>query len=195
MRTVAEDPAGILRAPASVGGNFPWCLLLLQGAVALVLGAHLLASPVRTLMVIVTFLGAYWLVSGLFTLGALVLDRADWAWKVVTGLLGILIGIVILAYPLYSTFVVPFVFTVMVGVLAQVEGLVALYGGFTGQGWGVGALGVLSIVFGLLVLAEPVAATVIVPCVFGIFGIVLGFAAIVGAFMARSVQTAERTAT
>lgn len=89
----------------------------------------------------------------------------------------------------------PFVFTVLVGVLALVEGLVALYGAFTGQGWGIGALGELSIVFSLLFLAESVAATVIVPFVFGLFGIVLGFAAIVGAFMARSVQAAEKTAT
>lgn len=91
-------------------------------------------------MVIVTFLGAYWLVRGRFTLGALILDRDDWAWQVVTGLLGILIGIVILAYPLYSTFVVPFVFTVLVGVLALVEGIVALYGALPGRGgsapWG-----------------------------------------------------------
>ena len=44
MRTVAEDPSGSLGAPVSVGGGFPWGLLLLQGSVALVLGVF--RSPV-----------------------------------------------------------------------------------------------------------------------------------------------------
>ena len=76
----------------------------------------------------------------------------------------------------------------MVGFLGLFYGIVALIGAFTGKGWGVGILGLLSIIFGGLILAEPVAATIAVPFVFGLIGIVFGFAAIVGAFMVRSAE-------
>jgi uncharacterized membrane protein HdeD (DUF308 family) len=138
--------------------------------------------------VVITFLGAYWLVSGFFNLISIGWDRTNVGWKIVLGILGILAGLAILAYPIYSTLLVPYLFTVMVGFLALIYGGVALLGGLTGKGWGVGILGILSIIFGCLILAEPVAATLAVPFVFGIFGVIFGFAAIVGSFMVRSAQ-------
>lgn len=181
----AVDVPETMSLPASMG-LFPWWLLLLQGVLALLLGIFLLTYPVQTLMVIITFLGAYWLVSGLFTLFGAFAHRNGRVGKILHGLLGILLGGLILAYPLYSTFLVPLAFTLMVGVLAVIYGIIALYTAFTGEGWGAGIPGVLSVIFGLLILAEPVTATVIAPFVFGTFGIIIGFAAIIGAVMARS---------
>jgi uncharacterized membrane protein HdeD (DUF308 family) len=83
---------------------------------------------------------------------------------------------------------VPFIFTIMVGILALIYGFVALYGAFTGKGWGIGLLGILSLLFGILILAEPVLATIAVPFVFGMLGIFFGFMAIAGSFMLRSAQ-------
>jgi uncharacterized membrane protein HdeD (DUF308 family) len=188
MTATTDQAAGMM------GTFFPWWLLLLQGILALLIGIALLASPGRTMMVIITFLGAYWLVSGFFSLIALFWDRSNMLWKIVLGIIGIIAGAAILAYPIYSTFMVPYVFTIMVGFLGLFYGAVALIGAFTGKGWGVGILGVLSIIFGCLILAEPYAATIAVPFVFGIIGIVFGFAAIVGSFMVRSAQKAETPA-
>jgi uncharacterized membrane protein HdeD (DUF308 family) len=193
-----EVPASVLpdQSTANMMGTFlPWWLLLLQGIIALLLGIFLLASPAQTLLVMITFLGAYWLVSGFFNLVSIFWDRENFGWKIVLGILGIVAGLAILAYPIYSTFVVPYIFTIMVGFLGLFYGAIALLGAFTGKGWGVGILGLLSVIFGCLILAEPVAATIVVPFVFGIFGIVFGFAAIVGAFMARSAQKPGTTAT
>jgi uncharacterized membrane protein HdeD (DUF308 family) len=78
----------------------------------------------------------------------------------------------------------------MVGIFALIYGFIAVYGAFTGKGWGVGILGILSIIFGLLILANPIASTIAVPFVFGIFGVIFGFAAIVGSFFLRSAQKA-----
>ena len=178
--------------PTSMGTFFPWWVLLLQGIIALLLGIALLASPGKTMLVIITFLGAYWLVSGFFNLASIFWDREHMIWKIILGILGIVAGLAILAYPLYSTLLVPYLFTVMVGFLGLFYGSVALIGAFTGKGWGVGILGILSIIFGCLILAEPFAATLAVPFVFGLIGIVFGFAAIVGSFMVRS---AEKSAT
>jgi len=173
-----------------MGDFFPWWLLLLQGIIAVILGAYLLAYPLQTLMVIIVFLGAYWLVSGIFTLVSIAVDKTHMGMKILLGVLGIILGILILAYPYYSTLVVPFIFTIMVGIIALIYGFIALWGAFTGKGWGVGILGILSIIFGLIILANPIASTIAVPFVFGIFGIVFGFTAIAGSFMLRSAQKA-----
>jgi len=174
--------------PHPMGTFFPWWLLLLQGIIALILGAYLLAYPLQTLMVIIVFLGAYWLVSGIFTLVSIAVDKEHMGMKILLGFLGIILGLLILTYPYYSTLLVPFVFTIMVGVIALIYGFIALWGAFTGKGWGVGILGILSIIFGLIILANPIASTLAVPFVFGILGIVFGFAAIIGSFMLRSSQ-------
>ncbi len=173
-----------------LGTFFPWWLLLIQGILALILGAYLLAYPLQTLMVLIVFLGAYWFVSGIFTLVGAATDASHRGMKILLGILGIILGLLILAYPYYSTFLVPYVFTIMVGIFALIYGFIALYGAFTGKGWGIGILGILSIIFGLLILANPIASTIAVPFVFGIFGVVFGFAAIVGSFFVRSAQKA-----
>jgi uncharacterized membrane protein HdeD (DUF308 family) len=176
--------------PTFMGTFFPWWLLLLQGIIALILGIFLLVYPLQTLMVMIVFLGAYWFVSGIFTLVSLGANKEHMGMKIVLGFLGIILGLLILAYPLYSTFIVPFVFVIMIGVIALIYGFIALIGGFTGRGWGIGILGLLSIIFGILILANPYAATIAVPFVFGIFGVIFGFIAIIGSFMVRSAQKA-----
>ena len=54
-----------------------------------------------------------------------------------------------------------------------------------GGGWGIGILGVLSIIFGLILLFNPVIGALILPYVLGIFGIIGGIAALVMAFRLR----------
>ncbi len=81
---------------------FPWWLVLIQGIITLILGIFLLYYPYGTLLVLVTFLGAYWFVSGLFGLISLFVDRTNAGWKILFGILGIIAGIAILTYPLYS---------------------------------------------------------------------------------------------
>jgi uncharacterized membrane protein HdeD (DUF308 family) len=187
---MSAEMTGTMAMPHPMGTFFPWWLLLLQGIIAFILGAYLLAYPLQTLLVIIVFLGAYWFVSGIFTLFSIAVDKNHMGMKIVLGFLGIILGLLILAYPYYSTFIVPFVFTIMIGVIALIYGFIALWGAFTGKGWGVGILGILSIIFGLIILANPIASTIAVPFVFGILGIIFGFAAIIGSFMLRSAQKA-----
>ena len=179
-----------MQMPGMPGGFYPWWVVLLQGIIALILGIFFLTSPYMTLLVVVTFLGAYWFVSGIFALVSLGVDKTNAGLKVLLGILGIILGILILAYPYYSAFIVPFVFVIMVGVWALIIGGLYMYQAFTGGGWAVGILGFISVIFGLILLIQPYIATLALPFVLGILGIVFGFAAIVGSFMIRSRQKA-----
>jgi uncharacterized membrane protein HdeD (DUF308 family) len=157
---------------------FPWWLVLIEGIITLILGIFFLAYPFGTLLVLVTFLGAYWFISGLIGLFSLAVDKTNAAWKIVFGILGIIVGIAILAYPLYSAFVVPYIFIIFVGVWGLLMGFVSLFASFKGGGWGAALIGIILIIFGCLILANPVVSTVLLPFVLGVFGIVAGIISI-----------------
>lgn len=169
---------------------FPWWLVLLQGVVTLLLGIVFLAYPYGTLFVLVTFLGAYWFVSGIFGLVSLAADRTNWGWKLLFGILGIIAGIAVLAYPLYSTFIVPAIFIIFIGFWGMIMGFSALFAAFRGGGWGAGIMGVLLVIFGFLVLLHPLITVAVLPFILGAFGIIGGLATIVYAFMIRSASPA-----
>ena len=173
---------------------FPWWLVLIHGIVTLLLGILFLAYPLGTLFVLVTLLGAYWFVSGIFGLVSLAHDRTNLGWKLVFGILGLIAGIAILAYPLYSTIIVPTIFVIFVGFWGMVMGFTGLFAAFRGGGWGAGITGAILIIFGFLVLLHPVITAVLLPFVLGIFGIIGGIAAIVTAFMLKS-RTADTAGT
>lgn len=70
----------------------PWWLILIQGIAALILGAYLIMVPAKTVVVLVQFLGWYWLFSGIFSLISLFMNRESWGWTLFSGILGILAG-------------------------------------------------------------------------------------------------------
>jgi len=169
---------------------FPWWLLLLWGIFTLLIGCMFLINPGQTMELFIVFLGAYWLVGGLITLGSLIVDRSNMGWKIFLSVINILAGILILMYPLYSTI---FVFTfliIFIGFWACFIGAAHLYQAFTTKDAGNGVLGIISIIFGLLLLINPFIAAALLPYVFGGFAIVSGLASIYVAFVAKGVQAA-----
>jgi uncharacterized membrane protein HdeD (DUF308 family) len=169
---------------------FPWWLVLIQGIVTLILGLFLLYRPYGTMLVLVTFLGAYWFVSGIIGLISLFWDRSNMGLKLLFGILGLIAGLAILSYPLYSSLVVPFIFIIMIGVWGLIMGFVGLFGAFKGGGWGAAIIGILLIIFGLLILANPYITLAVLPFILGVFGVGGGIAAIIGSFFIRSQEAA-----
>ena len=163
-----------------------WWLVLLQGIAAVILGILLLTNPVATTVILVQFLGIWWFVGGIFDIVGMFLDRTAWGWKLFSGILGIIAGLLILNHPLWATVLIPTTLVLIVGIFGIVIGIVSLIRAFQGAGWGTGVLGVLSILFGLVLVANPLLAAIGLPWVLGIFGIVGGIAAIVMAFRLRS---------
>ncbi len=170
--------------PAAIE-SFPWWLVLLDGIIALILGILLLFWTGPTLLVTITFIGVYWLISGIFILASVFVDRTGWGWKLLSGILAFLAGLFVLAYPLYSALLLPAIFAIFIGVWGLVVGAVHLVQAFRGGGWGAGILGVLSIIFGILILTHPLISAVALVLIVAIFAVVGGIAAIFLAFRLR----------
>ncbi len=164
----------------------PWWLVLIEGIALIILGLFLLTSPGATTLVLIQFLGIYWLVGGIFKIVSMFLDHSMWGWKLFAGILGILAGLIVLQHPIWSPFVVAGTLVILLGIQGIIYGGVGVWQAFKGAGWGAGILGALSIIFGIYLLANIGQATLVLPWVVGILAVVGGIAAIVMAFRLKS---------
>lgn len=175
-------------AQASPGesANSGWWVPLVMGIVAVIFGLALFANPAGTSVWIAWIIGIYWFIGGVINLVMMFVDRSQWGWKLALGLLGVFAGITVISAmgdaPLLATVGLATIYVFVLGIQGLVYGVIELVQAFQGAGWGVGILGVLSLLFGGLLLANPVAAGLAVPWVFGLFAVAGGIAAIVMAF-------------
>jgi uncharacterized membrane protein HdeD (DUF308 family) len=167
---------------ATTEAQVPWWLVLIVGIASVILGIMLLVSPGVTLVTLVLFLGAYWLVRGIFTLGSLFVDRTLWGWRLFVGILGIVAGLAVLNTPLWSAILIPAIGFIVLGVQAIISGVVELFQAFRGGGWGLGIVGLINLLLGILIVANPLIGVAVLPWTLGFFAIVGGIAAIFLAF-------------
>lgn len=165
----------------------PWWLILMGGILNVVIGFLLLTSPVKTVLALTLALGLYWLIQGIFTLVDMFFDHTAWGWKLFIGLLSIVAGVVVLRNPIISAVQIPALIVLFLGVQGLIYGVVMFIMAFKGGGVGAGILGVLSIVFGLVLMANwaNLAAIATLVWVVAIFALVGGFAQIFQAFRQR----------
>lgn len=168
-----------------------WWIPLVQGIAALIVGFLLFGQPVKTLLVLMTWMGAYWLVDGIFNLVRAMLGppREGRLWPAIVGLLGIFGGLYVLAYPMYSgSLTISFV-TTLFALTMLVNGVVLAINGrpmnsnFTGKRtWGRVLVGVFYIIGGIVLLMHPGIAATTILLLFSVWAIVVGILQIVAAF-------------
>jgi len=181
---MTENAQSTGAAPVST----PWWLVLIEAIAAIVVGLLLLINPGSTLAVLVRLLGFYFLITGILSIISIFVDRSALGWKLFSGILGVLAGIVIIDYPLWSTLVVPVTFLLVIAIFAIIIGFVYLVQAFRGAGWGRGLLGVLTILLGIVILARPLLAAISLPLVLGILLLAGGVLALISAFSLRTMQ-------
>jgi uncharacterized membrane protein HdeD (DUF308 family) len=184
----AAAPATSEAAVAPVASDrmgTPWWVALIAGIALTITGLLLLSAPASTLVVIIQFLGIYWLIDGIVRLVSIFIDRSGWGWKLLIGILGIFAGIVIIQHPLWSAILLPATLVIYLGVMGLVIGIAEVVMAFRGAGWGTGILGVVSVLFGLLLLFNPLAGAIALPFVLGGLAIVGGIATTIMSFKMR----------
>jgi uncharacterized membrane protein HdeD (DUF308 family) len=170
---------------ATEDARAPWWLVMISGISLFVLGLLLLTSPGTTLLILVQFLGAYWLVTGILSLVSLCIDRTLWGWKLAAGVLGILAGLVVLRDPLWSAVLVPTVLVILLAVDALIMGLTQVSHAFYGGGFGLAFLGILNIIFGIILFLNPLFGVATLPIILGIVAVIGGIFVSMRAFVSR----------
>jgi uncharacterized membrane protein HdeD (DUF308 family) len=167
-----------------------WWLLLLRGIASIVFGVLAFVWPGLTLVTLVLFYGAFALVDGVIALIAAFSGGARPAptwWLVIVGLLGIAAGIV--------TFVMPgitaLLLIVFIGAWALVHGIFEIIGAIQlrkeiDNEWMLILSGVISVLFGLIVLLAPGAGALGLIWAIAAYSIVFGITFIALALRLRN---------
>lgn len=162
-----------------------WWVILLQGISALIIGFLLLTETGATLVTLTILLGIYWFVLGIFDLVRMFSDPAGWGWKLLSGLIGIIAGLVLLRHPLWSAAIGTSILVWVVGSLGLIIGVLAIIRAFTGGGLGMALTGAVSILFSLVLLFHTATTVVILIYTAGVLAVIAGIAGIVGAIALR----------
>ena len=164
-----------------------WWIFLLQGIAGIALGLLLVTEPGATTTVVVTLLGSYWLIMGIFALVRVFIDQSvPWVWSFLIAMVGILAGLSVIKHPLLAAIGVPTMIVIIMAIQGLVMGGLEVFSAFRGAGIGSFILGTIYVIISLLLLVKPVAAALAIPLVFGVLLLVQGAALIALAFRARA---------
>jgi len=151
---------------------------LLGGLTAAIFGIILLIRREEAIGLLAILLGLWWLIQGAFMLFSVFLDREDWVWKVLLGILGLTAGIVVLANPIDSATFLGSALAIFLGVIGLLIGISAIIGSFRGGGFGALIFGVVSGLIGLLFLFNPSDSISLMVTLFAVLLLIDGLAAI-----------------
>jgi uncharacterized membrane protein HdeD (DUF308 family) len=168
--------------------DLAWWVVLIQGILSIIIGVLFLVSPGMTVLVLVQFLGIYWLVGGVLSLVSVFVDRRLWAWKLFAGMIGILAGVSVIQHPLWSAVLLPTVLVVILGIQGIFYGIVYIIEAIRGLGWGTAILGGLSILFGIILLSSPLFSAVWLVIFLGMASLIGGFASVLFAIFVSRKQ-------
>ncbi len=178
---------------AEVAASKPvkWWIPLIEGIAAIIIGLFFLTNPAETAITFVLALGIYWLIVGVMDIIRIFTDRRNWGWKLFSGIVAILAGLLIIGGfrqgdPLRVTFNVGEVMIIVIGIMAIVYGVIGLVQAFAGGGWWIGIMAVVSMIFGVIMLYRPIIMTLSLPWALGFLLIGGGIFLIIAAFRMRS---------
>ena len=176
-----------------VQNSSDWGLILLQGIAAVILGLFLVAAPGITLLTIVTFLGIYWLISGVLYIVRIFTgtSKLNWFWSLAVGILAIFAGVIVLRHPVWSAVLVPAVLVIILGIDAILMGVINLVRGLGGDGVGYVAISIFDFIIGVVLLGSPLVAVSVLPFVFGVLALIGGISMIIFSFIMRDDTSEE----
>lgn len=154
-----------------------WWLLFLRGIAAIVFGVLAIAWPALSLVTLVILYGAFTLADGVLAIAAAiagVLPASRW-WLALIGVLSIAVGVAALAWPAGMALVLLAVIAVWAIVIGatQIIGAIRLRKEIHNE-WLLIGSGVLSVAFGLIVLARPTAGALAMAVTIGVYFILYG---------------------
>jgi len=166
-----------------------WWMTVLRGAFWILFGIVLLASPGISLLSLTLALGIVIFVDGILNVGNAFAGRHvhdDWWVLLLVGLTGIGVGLLTFYSP--QTTALALVFYVAIWAIAtgllQIAAAIRLRKQIAGEFWLILA-GLASVVFGVLLIARPVAGALTLLWLFAVYAIAFGVLLILLAFRVR----------
>lgn len=181
----AGEPSGAMSALLAQN----WWAIALRGVFAIMFGIIALLMPGVTLAALVLLFAVYMLVDGIFAIvaGVRAARRHErWGALLLEGVADLIASAIAFLWPLVTVLA----FVILMAAWAIVSGALLLTAAFrlhvTHGKWLMGFGGVVSIVWGVLLLAWPIAGAVVLTLWMGAYALVFGVTLLVLAFRLRA---------
>lgn len=143
-----------------------WWLLLLVGIIFLILAFKVMIHPAESIIGLAFFIGWASLIAGVFQVGFSLSAKniiRNWTWRLFSGIINIVIGIIFLSHPALTAQILPFFvgfWMIFVGISIFFNGISEQSSKITG-GWFDMLLGIIIFVGGMWIAFYPVAEAAI----------------------------------
>ncbi|MGH8686680.1 MAG: HdeD family acid-resistance protein [Burkholderiales bacterium] len=169
-----------------------WWVLLLRGLTAIAFGVLTWVMPAISLAVLILLFGAYALVDGVLAVWMAIAGRGEhehWWVMLLWGLVGIGVGILTFLAPGVTAFALLFyiaIWAIATGML-QIVAAIRLRREMQGE-WVLILAGIASVVFGVLLVANPGAGVLAVLWLIAIYAVVFGVLLVILSLKARGMR-------
>jgi len=155
-----------------------WWVMLLRGLAAIVIGIIAIAMPGITLLALVALFATFSIIEGAFGIFLGFRGEADgtvWWTMVLLGLLSLAAGIIAILYPGLTIWAA----ATIIGIAAMVHGAFEIYAAIRlrheiDDEWILGLSGLMSIIFGGLIMWRPGAGLIAIALLIGAYMLALG---------------------
>jgi uncharacterized membrane protein HdeD (DUF308 family) len=170
-----------------------WWVPVIRGVVAVLFGIMAFVYPGLTVAVLVLLFGAWILVDGVFRVIGAIGHRAsdkEWGFDLIIGIMGIIIGFLTFHAPRITALALIIyiaAWALMIGA-TEIALAIKLRREIKGE-WFLILMGLLSIVFAVMLLWNPLPGALALVWLIGSYAIVFGMLAIILGFRLRSLPT------
>ncbi len=166
-----------------------WWMPFVRGILLVIFGLMMFAwGRGATLLAVIQFLGAYWLVGGIFDLFEGFVGRPEGSriWMIVSAVVSMAAGFFVLGHPIVSGLIVGTYLTFIMGFAAVVVGVIHIFSGSNKKRfWGGTVLGILYTLFGVAVIFNPLVTQAVIVLVLPFWAFIAGASAILAAMRVR----------
>jgi len=181
-----------------------WWLPVLRGVVLLILGLFMLIQPLGTVKALVWVFGVFAIIDGLIAIAQWLSNRKEpgAGWWLVSGLVGIAFGIIAVVWTGPTAQVIFYLialWVLVIGALGIIAAVVLYRSRDIGWYW-VLTFGLISFLFGLLLIMNPQTSVSVIVVLLGLFAFVGGVVLVVSGFATKQLAndldkgTAQRPA-
>ncbi|MEM7128906.1 MAG: DUF308 domain-containing protein [Chloroflexota bacterium] len=167
-----------------------WWMPLIRGILLILFAILMFVQPGSTLLSLIWFMGIYWIVDGVFCLIEGVRGHAEKSrlWMFIGGVVSILAGFFIVGNPIAAGMVGGTFLVYLIGITTIITGVMMIFAGRDGHWtwWGV-IMGILYIVFGIFIVANPLMTLATLVWLIPIWALVSGIFAVALSFQLRTI--------
>jgi uncharacterized membrane protein HdeD (DUF308 family) len=163
-----------------------WWALALRGLLAVLFGIACLVAPVFIFELLIIFYGAYAFVDGIFAIAAAAFGEGQagrWWALLIEGILGVVVGAITFLWPGITAVALLYLiaFWAIAHGVFEIIAAIRLRAHIQGE-WALVLGGILSVIFGVLVLVWPGGMVLTIMWVIGIYAVLFGILLFVLAF-------------